>query len=101
MGTERLVNRWVRKLGQTFSRCPGLHCVLAEEVAVSDDLAQPASQAHLASLGEMVERVSDEICTKYNLRELYEGAANDVQNGVSVRMGQVIAVGRKDFAPGR
>ena len=74
---------------------PEIQLILDSRYAVPDDLAQPASQAHLLSLGEVVDGSDPGMVLEWNLHELYHGATEEMRAGVSVRMGQIVVVGRK------
>ncbi|KUI59769.1 hypothetical protein VP1G_07000 [Cytospora mali] len=88
--------RWVRELPKILSNHPDIDLLVADERhPVPDDLAQPASQAHLLSLGEMLQQLDTKTVEDMNLVELYHGAMYEMQQGMSVRMGQVLVVARK------
>lgn len=88
--------RWVRELSQILSNHPDVQSVVADEQhLVPDDLAQPASQIHLSSVGEMLQQLDPKIVEDMKLVELYNGAMEEMQQGMSVRMGQVVVVARK------
>lgn len=89
---------WIRHLPRIVASHAAVDAVVAAELLeVPDDLAQPATQVHLLSFGEMLASGQLDAATvrALGLRRLYYEAMDDVQCGMSVRMGQVVVVARK------
>ena len=86
----RACDRWVRQLGHILESYPGVQKVFECRYAIPDELAQPASQTHLMSLGEVVDQLESAGAVDGSLRELYHAAEHEMMQGVSVRMGRML-----------
>lgn len=88
--------KWVRRLSSVIKAHPDVETIIADEVCpVPDELATPASLAHLLSLGEIIDKLPQDVVKELDLTGLYQRAAIEMQAGMSVRMGQVVVVARK------
>ncbi|KAL8704725.1 MAG: hypothetical protein Q9225_008069, partial [Loekoesia sp. 1 TL-2023] len=85
---------WVRSLDQFLPKV-GLEVVNFQLYDIPDEIAHPWTHMHLLSVGELIKNVKDSGGDVTRWWNLYIKAIEEARNGASIRMGMVVAVGKK------
>ncbi|KAL9601035.1 MAG: hypothetical protein Q9179_002996 [Wetmoreana sp. 5 TL-2023] len=88
---------WVRSLDDLL-RQEGLTVIENKYFQIPDEIAHPWTHMLLLSLGELVQNVKDSGDDAQKWWDLYVEAIEEARHGASVRMGMVVAVGRKPIS---